>query len=78
MTAYKPEYSQRHETYRRAKYKRVALDYDRDYYDTVLKPIAGREGVQVGTFIKNVVAEYIKNATENATGAETQPDKKRD
>lgn len=60
MTAYNPKYSQKNEEYRRAKYKRVALDYDRTYYDQVLKPAADRAGLPVGSWIKEIVYEYLK------------------
>lgn len=60
MTAYNPKYSQHNEEYRRSKYRRVALDYDRSYYDSVLKPAADRAGLPVGSWIKTIVSEYLK------------------
>ena len=60
MVAYKPEYSQQHEKYRRAKYRRVALDYDRKYYDEILKPAADAAGLPVGSWIKSIVAKELE------------------
>ena len=60
MTAYNPKYSQKNEEYRRAKYRRVALDYERAYYDEVLKPAADRAGLPVGSWIKSIIDKALR------------------
>lgn len=40
--------------------KRVPLDMQRDYYETVLKPAADLCGVGVNTYIKQAIAEKIE------------------
>lgn len=40
--------------------KRVPLDMQRDYFETVLKPAADLCGVGVNTYIKQAIAEKIE------------------
>ena len=39
--------------------KRVPLDMQREYYDTILKPAAVAAGMGVNTYIKEAIAEKI-------------------
>ena len=57
---YKPEYNEQNYKYRSAKFKRVGIDFDKEYYNNVLKPAADACGLPVGTYIKRVIAEEIE------------------
>ena len=57
---YNPKYNQQKTEYRKEKFKRVGVDFDKQYYETVLKPIADSQGTPIGTFIKSAVDKEIK------------------
>lgn len=40
--------------------KRIPLDVQKEYYETVLKPAADSAGIGVNTYIKNAIAEKIE------------------
>lgn len=58
---YNPNYSKHNEENRKEKYKRVGIDFNKEYYNDVLKPAADHAGMPVGTFIKRAIDEYIGN-----------------
>lgn len=46
--------------YKEKAIKRVPLDMQKEYFETVLKPAADRSGVPVNTFIKQAIQEKIE------------------
>lgn len=64
VMAYNPKYSKKHEEYRSRKYKRVGLDFEKEYYDTVLKPAADASGMPVNTFIKEAIKAFVAKDSE--------------
>ena len=58
---YNAKYNKQKTEYRKEKFKRVGIDFDKDYYENVLKPAAASVGMPVGTFIKAAVSDYIDN-----------------
>lgn len=57
---YDPKYNAQNYKYRSEKFKRVGVDFDKEYYETVLKPIADSQEMKVGTFIKSAIDKEIK------------------
>lgn len=49
-------------------YKRVPLDLQADYFETVLKPAAAAAGIGVNTYIKEAIAEKIARDSSGAGG----------
>ena len=58
---YNPNRNKYIDEYKSDHYKRVAVDFKKDYYENTLKPAADSAGVKVATFIKQAVSEKIKN-----------------
>ena len=46
--------------YNKDRYHPVQLKLDKELYDSVLVPIATAQGVQVGTWIKQAIAEKLE------------------
>ncbi len=57
---YNSKYNAQNYKYRTDKFKRVGIDFDKTYYNDVLKPAADTVGIPVGTFIKIAVEEKIQ------------------
>lgn len=57
--AYDPKNNKQNYKYRRGKYKRVSVDVEKDFFETRLKPAADAEGVTVGRYVKDAVAEKL-------------------
>lgn len=64
MMAYNPKYNQKNYEYRKNNMKRVGIDFNKKYYENVLKPAADRAGMTVGGFIKACIAEKIPDEHE--------------
>lgn len=62
---YKKEYNQQNYKYRTEKFKRVGIDFDKEYYENVLKPAADSLSLPVGTFIKKAVENEISKCNNN-------------
>lgn len=56
---YNAKYNEQNYKYRSEKFKRVGIDFDKDYYENILKPIADSQEIPVGTFIKQAVDKEI-------------------
>lgn len=56
---YNAKYNEQKYKYRTEKFKRVGVDFDKTYYDEVLKPAADSASLPVGTYIKHAVSEKI-------------------
>ena len=56
---YNAKYNEQNYKYRTEKFKRVGVDFDKTYYDEVLKPAADSASLPVGTYIKHAVSEKI-------------------
>ena len=56
---YNAKYNEQNYKYRSEKFKRVGIDFDKDYYQNVLEPIAKEQEIPVGTFIKQAVDKEI-------------------
>lgn len=56
---YNPKYNEQKTAYRKEKFKRVGIDFDKEYYENDLKPAADAAGMPVGTFIKHIIDEYL-------------------
>ena len=61
---YDSKYNKQKEEYRKEKFKRVGIDFDRNYYTETLKPFADANNMPVGTFIKLCVDAYISAHTQ--------------
>lgn len=57
---YNAKYNDQKYKYRTDKFKRVGVDFDKEYYNNELKPAADKEGLAVGKYIKIAVAEKIE------------------
>lgn len=44
--------------------KRIPLDIQKSYYETVLKPAAESAGLAINTYIKNAIAEKIERESK--------------
>ena len=44
--------------------KRIPLDVQKDYYETVLKPAAESAGIGINTYIKQAITEKIERDTK--------------
>lgn len=55
----KKEY-ERFYRYKEKAIKRVPLDMQKEYFETVLKPAAEKSGMPVNTFIKQAITEKIE------------------
>ena len=62
---YNAKYNEQNYKYRTAKFKRVGIDFDKTYYDEVLKPAADNSGLPVGTYIKHAVDEKIERDSKD-------------
>lgn len=60
MAAYNPKYLQTDYKYRRDHFKRVGIDFQKEYYETVLKPAADAAGETVNGYIKEAVRRRIE------------------
>ena len=58
--AYNPKYNEHHYAYRTKKFRRVGVDFERNYFNLILKPAAEAAGLPVNTFIKRSIAEKIE------------------
>ena len=56
---YNPKYNKQKHEYRKANFKRVNIDFDKDYFNDVLKPAADNAGLPVNTFIKKLIHDKI-------------------
>lgn len=56
---YNAKYNKQNYEYRSEKFKRVGVDFDKEYYENILKPIADNLDIPVGTFIKQAVDKEI-------------------
>lgn len=57
---YDAKYNAQNYKYRSEKFKRVGIDFDKRYYEDVLKPAAESVNLPVGTFIKQAIEEKIQ------------------
>ena len=46
--------------YNEKKLKRIPLDVQKEYYDTVLKPAADAAGIGINTYIKQAISEKLQ------------------
>lgn len=56
---YNAKYNEQNYKYRSGKFKRVGIDFDKTYYEEVLKPAADSLNLPVGTFIKQAIQNEI-------------------
>lgn len=64
--AYNAKYNEKNYEYRKAKMKRVGLDFPNDYYNDILLPEVERSGLTVSGFIKNAITEKIEKSCVNS------------
>lgn len=62
--AYNPKYNAQNYKYRREKFKVIAVEVERPYYEEILKPAAEKEGKAVGSYIKQAISEKIARDSE--------------
>ena len=62
---YNAKYNDQKYKYRTDKFKRVGIDFDKEYYNEVLKPASDRSGLPVGTYIKKAIEEKIQRDSSN-------------
>jgi len=58
--AYNPKYLAKDYEYRAKHFKRVGIDFDKDYYAEILKPAADAAGLPVNSYIKQAISEKIE------------------
>ena len=63
--AYNPKYNEHHYAYRTKKFRRVGVDFERSYFNLILKPAAEAAGLPVNTFIKQSIAEKISQMEQD-------------
>ena len=57
---YNAKYNEQHEAYRRNKYKPVKIEFEKKYFDDVVKKTATEMGIPVNTLIKMALKDYIE------------------
>lgn len=74
---YNAKYNEQNYKYRSEKFKRVGIDFDKEYYETILKPYAEKMSIPVGTFIKQAVdKEIMRMQSEQETPTKKTSSKK--
>lgn len=58
---YNPKYNAQKYAYRTEKFKRVGVDFEKEYYENNLKPAADAAGETVGGYIKKAVDKRIRS-----------------
>ena len=61
---YNPKYLQKDYEYRKEHFKRVGIDFGKDFYAEVLKPAADAAGETVNGYIKEAVRRRIEAEKE--------------
>lgn len=57
---YNPKYNEQNYKYRSKKYKRVGVDFEKEYYENVLAPAVDASGVSMSAYIKQAVFEKME------------------
>ena len=50
--------------YKATHYKQVTVSFDREYFDSYVKPLCDSMGVSVASFIKNAVEHEVESLTK--------------
>ena len=63
--SYNPKYNETAYKYAKDKLKRIPLDVQQEYYNTVLKPAADLVGEKINTFIKKAIEQRINSLSNS-------------
>lgn len=56
---YNPKYNKQNYKYRSKKYKRIGVDFEKEYYENALAPAVAASGVSMSAYIKQAVTEKM-------------------
>lgn len=64
MGTYDPKNNVYINNYKKEHYKRLQIEFDKDYYANVLAPAAEAKGIGTSTFVREAVKEKIERERE--------------